>query len=149
MRRRLGSRRERLLFRLPSSLLSAPFEVFAAVSSLVLGATILLGMTRPESLHTLLPGLVVGVWGGALVLGSVTLLAGLVRRDPEPPFMAAGLRLLGGLYGIYAVALLAVAGFHDAAQVAGSQLTIAALSFYRAFQLRTVSDVGDRIHEEA
>lgn len=144
---RRRSRRERLAFRLPAALMEYPFEVFVTGAAAFIGTVLLSGLSRPSSLVHLLPQYGVAVWSAGLVLGAITTGWGLSRRRLS--LITAGLRLVSGLFLVYALAIVGFAGFHDGGPACVLYVFVGALGFFRAFYLTALADIGRRIHEEA
>lgn len=147
MTRRRRSRRESIAFRLPVAVLEYPFECFTAIGALIMGVALVLGLTRPGSVAALLPAAGVTVWGASLILGGSTILIGLAGRR-IPAVMAAGLRLVSVLFLIYAVSIVYILGFRQAGLSAALFTLIGGLAAFRAFYLRTLAAVEQRIHKE-
>lgn len=130
--------RANVVRRLPVALMVYPFECFIALLGLVLGASLLLGSIRPGSLFATLPPVAVAVYAVASVLGSGTVIAGLVHKIPL--IMAVGLRLIAVLMTVYTVALVSTAGWKSAGFAAIFFGGIATLAGFRAFYLRAEAD---------
>lgn len=93
----------------PKTVVEYPFEVFVSALGFIIGIPLLTGLARPESLALLLPHLAYIAYGVALVLGAVTVAVALKRRHAGA--LASGLQLLGGSFAVYALAVVAVAGW--------------------------------------
>lgn len=92
----------------PSVVTNYPFEVFVAFVGFVIGTTLLVGLASPTSLALLLPTGIYLAYATALVLGAITVAIGL--RKQHALILSSGLQLLGGSYGVYALAVVAVSG---------------------------------------
>ena len=139
--------RERIAFRLPSALVEFPFEFFIAAFSVLMGAAIVFGATRPGSIVDLLPWFGVDVWGAGLAMGGLTIAFGLARHLVIVTSM--GLGLLAFLFPVYAIAVVAVAGVSDGLVAGGFCALLGTLSAFRSFYLRALAEVGRRIYKES
>lgn len=125
----------------PRVLTCYPFEVLAAVIALLMGLPFLLGTVAPATLVGLVGSIAFNVWAAALTLGGATVAVGLRIGDrPSPLVVASGLQLLGGCFGVYAIAVGAALG--------GAGLTgltafgvLCVLSWVRATHFRRVVDI--------
>lgn len=96
----------------PVSARRHPHQVLLAALLLISGLSILLGGPRPGSIAAVLPGLLVVVWAGTLVVGSALVVAAAVVGSEE---LALYLELVADLplaimCAVYAVAVITVAG---------------------------------------
>ena len=132
--------RERLARFIPDVVTNYPFEIFASFVGLVIGLTLLAGLVSPGSLTALLPLFVYWAYAVALVLGSLTVAWGLRKRHPL--VLASGLQLLGGSYAVYALAVVAVAGWSTAFAAFAAFLGIALVCLVRSLHFRRLIDIA-------
>ena len=133
--------RERISRFLPRVFLEFPFEVLGASVALLMGLPFLLGTAAPASLLALVGTYAFYAWAAALVIGGVTVLAGLHLPDyPNSIILAAGLQLAGGAFGIYAIGALAVLGLAGWTGFAAYFL-LALLAFVRGLHFRRIADI--------
>lgn len=135
--------RERISRLIPDVLTEYPYEFLVGAVALVLGLPFLLGATAPVSLLGLVGSVAFHVWAGALVLGGITVLAGLYL--PAIPstltlILAAGLQLTGGAFGVYAIAAITVLGLAGWTSFAAYGL-LSVLSFVRCHHFRRIADI--------
>lgn len=109
--------------------------------ALLMGLPFLLGTAAPASLLALVGTYAFYAWAAALVIGGVTVLAGLHLPDyPNSIILAAGLQLAGGAFGIYAIGALAVLGLAGWTGFAAYFL-LALLAFVRCLHFRRIADI--------
>lgn len=139
-RRRL---RERAAHLTPRVLTHYPFEVLAALIAILMGLPTILGATPPASLLLLVGAVPFYAWSSALVLGGLTVAAGLhIGNRPNPVVTATGLQLTAGCFGIYALAVVAVLGLGwDAIPVFAVYIVLSILSLIRATHFRRIVDI--------
>lgn len=139
-------RLEKIARRLPVALQTCPFECLLMLLCILVGLPVVLGAIEPGSLLSYLPkdGLV--VWGAGLLVGGITLAAGLPRHT-RPLVLAAGLSLTGTLLGAYSVAVIAYSGWTTGGVSGSFFAAVALLCGFRAFYLRAESAALERIHE--
>jgi hypothetical protein len=132
-----------LLDHLPAGVIARPAEWFLASLCLLTGPPILLGISEPKSVQTLLWAPIFTGWGAAMTLGGLGLACGLssYKRTPggnwtitRVPCYRLGLRLLGLSAGLYAVAVL-IAGGLDALFAAVITLAFAGMCWVRLLSL--------------
>lgn len=132
------------LAHLPAGLVAQPAEWFLAVLCFLSGGLIVAGLSHPQATEALLWPPVYRVWGGALFLGSIALIAGLtsIRWVPATdiytvrrvPAYRLGLRLLGLSSTAYGVAICIV-GHLNGALAAALTFAFAAICFIRLLTL--------------
>ncbi len=139
-RQRVRSR-ERISKLIPRVLMEYPYELLAGLVALLMGLPFLLGAAAPASLLALVGSIAFHAWATALVIGGLTILAGLhLPAYPNPIILAAGLQLAGGAFGIYAIAAIAALGV--AAWVAFSAyILLALLAFVRSLHFQRIADI--------
>lgn len=140
------TRSERLLQRLPVSLIEHPFESLMAAWGLISGPPILLGIASPTSINSLLPPWGRLLWGVMLTVGACTIAWGLRRHRPAST-VVRGLRLLGAACLIYALAILTVVGLADGIPGGPLLTAIGALCYLRAWWLCKLADINAQIAE--
>lgn len=131
--------RERIAYVTPSWLTLYPFEVLALAVAFLMGAPVLLGFARPESMVFLLPAVAYYAWSTALVLGAATIVWGLRRL--QPPTLASGLQLVGGCFGVYALAVIAKAGAERGWAAAAAFIILFVLCAARSLHFRRTTDI--------
>lgn len=133
--------RERISRFLPRAFLEFPFEVLGASVALLLGLPFLLGTAAPASLLALVGTVAFHFWAAALVIGGVTVFAGLFLPDyPNPLILAAGLQLAGGAFGVYAMGAIAVLGLAGWTGFT-AYILLAILAFVRCHHFRRIADI--------
>lgn len=126
--------------RTPDVVTLNPFESLVAFIGLLIGITLLLGIAAPTSLVLLLPKAAYYVYAVALCLGGGTVAYGL-RGGMRPLALAAGLQLLGGAFGIYGIATIALAGWATAALALAAYGALGLLCLIRAQHFRRLIDI--------
>lgn len=136
--------RERLLFRLPTSVTTLPYETMLAVACVFSGLPLtLLGQGRPGSIDELLPFWAARAWGATLLVCGLTFAWGLLR-DGRGLTIAAAHRLLSSACLTYVISIAAVFGWSG--MVAATMvMVVCLLSAFRAFYLRATIEVQERI----
>lgn len=138
-----------LLLRLPAGLLVRPTEWFLALLCTLSGATILASIGRAPAVEATVWTPVYYGWGGALVLGGVSLLCGVTSISHHGehgyvirrlPCYKLGLRLLGYASLLYAAALVLANGWNSIVASAIT-LTFAATMGVRLLTVTTVQAV--------
>ena len=123
----------------PHVLTYYPFEILATIVGLLVGITLLLGLVAPTSLALLLPDVVYWAYAAGVTIGGVTTAVGLYTKNSL--VLAPGLQLLGGSYGVYALAVIAVSGFVSGGVAFGAFLILGLLCFVRASHFRRLLDI--------
>ncbi len=123
----------------PHILTFYPFEVLATVVGLLVGLTLLLGIVAPASLALVLPSVVYWAYAVGVTIGGVTTAAGLWTKNNL--ILAPGLQLLGGSYGVYALAVLATSGFATGGVAFGAFILLGLLCLIRATHFRRLIDI--------
>lgn len=133
--------REKAALLTPKVLTNYPFEVLVVVIALCMGLPFLMGAAAPASLVSLVGNLAFLAWSFALTLGGITVAVGLRVGDrPNPLVVATGLQLLGGCFGVYALAVIAAMGLAGwTGLVAYGFLFL--LSLVRATHFRRIVDI--------
>ena len=124
MAQRMHVIRAWFLHALPIALLARPGDFFLAFLCGLSGIPYILGVSRPESLASLLPEAFIRGWGAALTIGAAALICGLssitytatgremIRR---PACYKLGLRLFVASGSAYGAVILIVAGLQAVA----------------------------------
>ncbi len=138
-----SSWRLRLVQKIPSALLEAPFECIIAMFGLLAGFSQATGLSRPASFAALLPPWFTRGYGVVLIVAAISLLIGLRKGGANPP-TTAGLRLCSCATAAYGVALLGGVGI-TAAAPALLFLMVSALCALRAFIITTTRREMSRV----
>ena len=133
---REAPRSERWLAHVPFALIEHPFAVFNALWGLLAGIPILAGVVKPGSVTDLLPRGFVLIWTSMMVLAALSIIWGMLRARYSTT-MARGLQLMGIVWSVWAVAVLAAQGFVQGIPGALLLTFLAILCFLRGWYLRT------------
>ena len=131
---------------LPVALVVYPFECITALVCALMGAALLTGAFRPESLFALLPTAVVIVYGLAALLGAGTTALGVARRNDF--VTSLGLRLMAMVLGVYGVAVVGFGGWESAGFAGVFFMAKALTAFLRGLYLRAEADVRAIVRKE-
>ncbi|RCG19126.1 hypothetical protein DQ384_38260 [Sphaerisporangium album] len=126
----------RLVLRLPAWVRTQPMDTMFAVMGLPSAVATLCNLTSSRALDTLLPWWATRLWAVCLLVGCAAWLTGLASvREHEGrlvvtrlPVLALGLQLLSITCLVYAVAIIAVAGWDGV--LAAYPLIVATLATY-------------------
>lgn len=133
--------RERISRLIPKAITNYPFEFLAFLVALFIGFPLVAGIAAPTSLLALLPTVAYWAYCAALLLGGATLAVGLRLRNAF--VIASGLQLLGGSFGVYGLAVVAVAGLASGWLAFGAYTLLSLLSFVRALHFRRLVDIQE------
>lgn len=123
----------------PKTVVEYPFEVFVSVLGLITGVPLLAGLARPNSLALLLPPYAFLAYAVALVLGAVTVAIALRKRHAGG--IAMGLQLLGGSFSVYAIAIVAVAGWVNGWAAFAAFICLGLVTLIRTQHFRRIIDI--------
>lgn len=127
----------------PKVLTNYPFEVLVGVVAVLMGLPFLLGAAAPASLLALVGTVAFHVWAGMLAIGGLTVAVGLRVGDrPSPAVVASGLQLVGGCFGVYSLAVVAVLGFAGWTGLVAYGL-LCLLALIRATHFRRILDIQE------
>lgn len=124
-----------LIARTPTVLLDYLLECLLAVVAVFIGFANVTGIFEPTSLVKYLPAWLLIVYGALLLLGGATIIFGLLIRR-FGTVLPMGLRLVGGTFGVYAIAVVIAAGDFGTTSAVTS-LLVAGFALWRAFLLRS------------
>lgn len=130
--------REKAAHLTPKVLTHYPFEVLAAVISLLLGGPLLTGLATSQVLLALVGPVPFYAWASGLVLGAVT--AGVGLKIHNALVVASGLQLVGLGFLIFSIAIFAVVGGAGWANIIVF-VCLGLLSLIRATHFRRVIDI--------
>lgn len=133
--------RERISRFVPKAITNYPFEILACLIALIIGVPLVLGIAAPTSLLALLPMAAYLAYCVALILGGATLAVGLRVRNAF--VIASGLQLLGGSFGVYGLAVIAVSGVATGWLAFGAYCLLSLLAFVRALHFRRLVDIQE------
>lgn len=139
--------RERLLPHIPYVLIEWPFEVLMAVSGIVSGPPVMLGLTSRRSFATELPLWLDLLLGGTLLLGGLTLAYGLACRRYRTS-VPRGLHLMGMSVLSFAAVIAIVGGLRTLPSLP-LVTVLGMLCLLRAFLLTTQWQMARRIMQVA
>lgn len=132
--------RERAARFVPRVAVYYPFEILVCVVGFLMGLPLILGLARPTSLLLLLPAVVYIAYALMLVVGAATVAGGL-RKQEHPLALASGLQLLGGCYGVYALAVVALSGWAVGWVTFTAFTILGLLCFARSSYFRRLVDI--------
>lgn len=123
----------------PTIVTSYPFEVFVTALGLIIGVPLVLGLAAPTSLVVLLPTFMYWAYAVAVILGACTVGVGL--RTKHALVLAAGLQLLGGSFMVYALAVVAVAGWPSGFLAFAAFASLGLVCLIRSAHFRRLIDI--------
>ena len=134
---------ERWLSHVPFALIEHPFAVFNAVWGLLAGLPILAGAVKPGSVTDLLPREFVVAWTSMMVLAALSIIWGMIRSRYSTT-MARGLQLMGIVWFVWAIAVIAAQGPVQGIPGALLLTLLAGLCSLRGWYLRTQAAIVRR-----